>query len=202
MNTTPANITRPVTGPSTNSSLRFVTPFILPPPSAVPRRLGRRGWCGGGCRRACGRGGAGVARLPIALESSHVGDDRPSVCGRDRPAVGGHQPLPVRHDVEDLPVRVLQHLLLMEGGGRDVASLEQNPLAVAPSVVAWLAIDGVALPAALEDVFVYGHRNRRDELPVRALARKKGSVFFQTADRDCSRNGLAHGRAVVEERAG
>ena len=42
INTTAPNITRPVTGPSTNSSFRLATPFILPPPSTVPRRLGRR----------------------------------------------------------------------------------------------------------------------------------------------------------------
>ena len=29
---------------------------------------------------------------PLALELSHVGDDRPPVRGRDRPAVPGHQP--------------------------------------------------------------------------------------------------------------
>jgi hypothetical protein len=49
-----------------------------------------------------------------------------------------------------LPVRVLLDLLLVEGGGGDLASLEQDPLAVAPSVVARLAIDLIPLPAALE----------------------------------------------------
>ena len=54
--------------------------------------------------RGC-RGRARGACLPLALELSHVGDDRPPVRRRDRPAVPGHQPCPVRDDVEDLPVR-------------------------------------------------------------------------------------------------
>src|SRR5688572_10956575 len=192
MNTTPANMIRPVTGPSTNSSLRFETPFILPPPSAVPR------WR----RRSCGRGRARVARLPIALKPSHVGDDRPSVCGGDRPAVRRHQPLPIRNDVEDLPVRVLQDLLLVERRGGDIASLEQNAFAVPSSVVAWLAIYRVALPAALDHGVVHGNGNRRDKLPIGALAGEKGLVLFQPADRDRPWNRLAHGRAVEEEHAG
>src|SRR5688572_9020957 len=193
MNTTPANITRPATGPSTNSSLRFATPFIVPSPSAVPCRLGRRDWSGGGCRRAYGRGRAGVTRLPIALKSSHVGHDRPPVRRGDRPAIRRHQPLPVRDDVEDLPVRVLQDLLLVERGGGDVTALEQDPLAVPSSVMAWLAIDRVALPASLDQGVVHGHGTRRDELPIGALAGEEGRVLFQPANRDRSWNGLAHG---------
>ena len=160
-----------------------------------------RGACG---LAAVSPGGAGArgACQPLALELSHVGDDRPPVRGRDRPAVPGHQPHPVRDDVEDLPVRVLQDLLLVEGGGGDVASLEQDPLAVPPSVVARLAIDHIPLAAALEKRLVHGHGDRRDELPVRSLAREEGRVLFQPADRDRSGNGLAHGRAVVEELAG
>ena len=45
--TTAANITRPVTGPSTNSSLRFIAPFIPSSPSGVARGLGRRSVAGG-----------------------------------------------------------------------------------------------------------------------------------------------------------
>jgi len=81
-----------------------------------------------------------------------MGDNRPPVRGRDRPAVPGHQPHAVRDDVEDLPVRILQDLFLVERGGGDVASLKQNPPAVAAGVVAGLAIDRVALAAALEKV--------------------------------------------------
>src|SRR5688500_1221204 len=216
MNTTPANITRPVTGPSTNSSLRFVTPFILPPPSAVPLRLRarnlralRRDLAGaalrrrrGGCGRRSGRGRAGVARLPIALKPSHVRHDRPSVCGRDRPPVRGHQPLPVRDDVEELPVRVLQDLLLVERGGRHVASLEQNPFAVAASVVARLAVNRVALTAALDHCVVDCNRNRSDELAIRTLAREERRVLLQFADRDRAWNGVTHRRTVEEEHAG
>ena len=55
----------------------------------------------------------------------------------------------------------------MEGGGGDVASLEQDPLAVPSSVVARLAIDHVALAAALDQRLVHGHWDGRDELPVR-----------------------------------
>ena len=39
----------------------------------------------------------------------------------------------------------------MEGGGGNVASLEQDPLAVPPSVVARLAIDRIPLAAALDE---------------------------------------------------
>ena len=93
------------------------------PPACPPQALAEVEAVGGGGRT---RG----ACLPIALEPSHVGDDRPPVRRRDRPAVRRHQARPVRDDVEDLPVRVLQDLLLVEGGGGDVASLEQDPLAV------------------------------------------------------------------------
>src|SRR5262245_24354058 len=116
---TAANITRPVTGPKMNSSLRFIAPFITPlvtmPPSlsarGLIRRLARRSFSGGG--RWSGGGHGRGACQPHALELPHVGDDRPSVRRRDRPAVPGHQTCPVRDDVEDLPVRVLQDLLLV-----------------------------------------------------------------------------------------
>ena len=67
MNTTPANITRPATGPSTNSSLRFETPFILPSPSALLRGLPAVAVAGAG--GLVGGGRTGVARLPIALRA-------------------------------------------------------------------------------------------------------------------------------------
>src|SRR5262245_60720065 len=127
---TAANITRPVTGPKMNSTLRliapFITPFVTVPPSLV------------GCQRGCG------ASQPLALEVSYVGDDRPPVRRGDRPAVRGHESHPIRDDVEDLPVRVLHDLLVVEAGGGNVASLEQDPFTVASSVVARLAIDCVA----------------------------------------------------------
>ena len=130
-----------------------------------------------------------------------MGDDRPPVCRRDRPFVPGHQPGPVRDDVEDLPVRVVQDLLLVEGRGGDVAALEQDPLAVPASVVARLAIDGGPLAAALEHRVVHGDGTGFDELPVRSLAREEGRVLFQPADRHRSGNRLAHRGAVVEEGA-
>src|SRR4029453_2027671 len=102
----------------------------------------------------------------------------------------------------DLPVRVLQEFFLMEGGGGDVASLEQNPLAVSPGVVARLAIDRVALFAALENGVVHRHRVRCDKLTVRSLAREERRVLFQPVECDRSGNGLAHRGTVVEERAG
>src|SRR5688572_8077638 len=137
MITTAANIARPVTGPSTNSSLRFFAPFIPSPFSrgtrGLVRRLARRRFSGGGS--CSGRGRGCGACLPLALEFSHEGHDRPPVRGRDRPAVTGHQPLSVRDDVENLPVRVIRDLRVMEGrGGR--ALLEQDPPAISPSVVA------------------------------------------------------------------
>src|SRR4029453_18976845 len=102
-----ANITIPAMGPSTINSLRFDATFITPSPSF--RRVRR-------CRARAGQ--------PLALELTHVGDDRPPVRWRGRPAVSGHQSEPVRDDVEDLPVGVLQDLLLMERGGGDVAPLK------------------------------------------------------------------------------
>src|SRR5688500_5754822 len=137
--TTAPNSTRTRTGPRRNCSLRV----IAARPSLDVQRLfqrrrrrpaGRRGpngggsWSGGG--RLSGGGRAGGACQPILLHHSHVRDDCPAVRGRDRPAVPGHQSYPVRDDVEDLPVRVLQDLVLVEGGGGNVASLKQNPLAV------------------------------------------------------------------------
>src|SRR5262249_58738450 len=113
----PANMIRPATGPRRIRTLRFVASFhtslVTGPPS-----LGVGG--PGGC--AC---------ETRALELPHVGDDGPPVCGRNRPAVPGHQSKPVRDHVEDLPVRILQDLFLVEGGGWDVGSLEQDPPAVA-----------------------------------------------------------------------
>src|SRR5918993_3513898 len=154
----PANITRPATGPRRTSTFRlsapFMTPFVM-----VSSSLD-----------ASGR--ALDSFQPLALELSHVGEDRPPVRRRDGPAVPGHQPHPIRDDVEDLPVRVLQHLLLVEGGGRNVASLEEDPLAVSPCVMARLAIDRIPLPAAREHRLVHSARDRRDELPVRALPRE------------------------------
>ena len=66
----------------------------------------------------------------------------------------------------------------MEGGGGDVASLEQDPLAVPPSVVARLAIDHIPLAAALDKRLVHGDGDRRDELPVRSLPVKKAASSF------------------------
>src|SRR5438876_11529257 len=120
------NIRMPATGPSRISTFRFIAPFSTPLDTVSPS--------------LDARGRARHAFQPLALELSHVGDDRPPVRGRDRPPVPGHQPRPVRDDVEDLAVRVLQNLLLVEGGGGDVASLEQDPLAVPPRVVARLAV--------------------------------------------------------------
>src|SRR5882672_652047 len=128
---TAANITRPVTGPKMNAILRFIRPFIAPLVTVPPSLVGRDGTCG-----ACQQ---------LALELSYVGDDRPPVRSGNRPAVRGHQSHPVRHDVEDLAVRVLQNLLVVEGGGGDVASLEQDALTVPPGIMARLAIDHVAL---------------------------------------------------------
>ena len=75
----PANITRPATGPRMNSSLRFITPFI--------RRSSR-------CSVTCGARPWPRACQPLALELSHVGDDRPPVRRRDRPAYAGISPIP------------------------------------------------------------------------------------------------------------
>src|SRR5439155_1799856 len=210
--TTPMNIRMPTTGPSRISTFRFIAPFSTPldtvPPSLDAVRLRaravgalRRDLAEAASRRRRGWRGR-RAFQPLAIELSHVGDDRPPVRGRDRPPVPGHQPRPVRDDVEDLAVRVLQDLLLVEGGGGDVASLEQDPLAVPPRVVARLAVDRIPLPAALAKRLVDGHRDGRDELSVRSLAGEEGRVLFQPADRHRSRNGLPHGRAVVEKRAG
>src|SRR5688572_25176649 len=137
MITTAANIARPVTGPSTNSSLRFFAPFIPSPFSRGARGLVRRSASARGlARRSLGGGGRGCdACLPLALELSHVGDDRPPVRGRNGPAVTSHQPLSVRDDVENLPVGVIRDLRVMEGrGGRTL--LEENPCAISTSVVA------------------------------------------------------------------
>src|SRR5687767_12673114 len=134
---TAANITRPRTGPRSTSSLRFFMAFIGGPPSLVRlhrrrRGLAHRSFSGGGrARRAC---------QPLALELSHIGDDRPPVGGRDRPFVPCHQPYAVRDDIEDLSVRILQDLLLVKRGGGDVASLEQDSPAVPLRVVARLAV--------------------------------------------------------------
>src|SRR6476660_9586635 len=181
------NITRPRTGPRTIISLRFFMTFITS--ISGPLSLDARG-------------SARCAGQPLALELSHVGNDRPPVCGRDRPAVPRHQPEPVRDHVEDLPVRVLQDLFLVEGSGGNVAALEQDSLAVTPSVVTRLAIDCIPLVAPLDKRLVHRHRARRNELAVRSLAREEGLVFFQPTDWDRSWNGLAHRRAVVEEPAG
>src|SRR5262245_41074022 len=171
-----------------NSSLRFIAPFMTPlltvPPSLV----------------SCARARSGCQ--PLLLELAHVRDDRPPVRSRDRPAVRRHQSHSVGDDVEDLPVRVLQNLLVVEAGGGDVASLEQDPLALSPSVVARLAIDHVALTAPLLQRIVVGHRDRGYELPVRSLPGEEGRVFLQPVNRDRSWNWLAHGRAVEEESTG
>src|SRR3954467_9548198 len=98
----PTNIRIPATGPRRISTLRLIAPFSTPfvtVPSSVLH------------------GRARSARQPLAFELPHVGDDRPPVRRRDRPAVSSHQPLAVRDHVEDLPVRVLEDLLLVEGGG-------------------------------------------------------------------------------------
>src|SRR5262245_18729876 len=100
-----ANIASPRTGPRRISSFRFLRTFITVP-SSFGRPLARRSLGGGG---RVGRGG-----LPLALELAHVGDDRPAVRGRDGPALAGDQPEPVRDHVEDLPVGVLQDLLLVK----------------------------------------------------------------------------------------
>src|SRR6185436_298102 len=186
--TVAANITRPAIGPSTISSFRFITPFIEASPSL--------GLAGAAFWRRRG------ARLPFALELSHVGDDCPPVGGRDRPLVPGHQPCPVGDDVEDLAIGVVEDLLLVKGRRGDVAPLEQDPLAVAAGIVARLAINRVALAAALDERRVHRHRNLGDELTVRAFAREEGRVLSQPADRHGSRNGLTHRRAVEEELAG
>src|SRR5262245_50604373 len=90
----------------------------------------------------------------------------------------------------------------MERGGGDVASLKQDSLAVSPSVVTRLAIDRVALVAALEKRVVNGHGDCGNELTVRSLPGEKSLVLLQPADRDRSGNGLAQIRAVEEEAAG
>src|SRR3954451_4578121 len=90
----PANIRRPATGPRRTRTLRFIQPFATPL-TTMPPSLDVRGR-------------VGHALQPLAFELSDVGDDRPPVCGGDRPAVAGHQPFPVGNDVEDLPVRILQ----------------------------------------------------------------------------------------------
>src|SRR3954471_187176 len=203
IHTAPTNIMMPTTGPSRISILRFIAPFITPLVT-VPASLGvRRRLSGGGrVRRSCSGGGRACGtRQPLVLEVSYIGDDRPPVARGDRPAVRGHQRQPVRHDVEEITVRGFHQPVLVEGGGGDVASLEQDAFAVAPRVVARLAIDPVPLAAAGEQRLVHRYRDRRDELPVRSLAREEG-VLFQPADRDRSRDGLAHRRAVVEEGAG
>src|SRR4029453_12325846 len=121
--TVAANITRATTGPRTNSSLRLVAAFIPAPPSVGARGRGR------------------AACQALALELSHVGDDRPPVRRRDRPAVAGHQPSTVRDHLEEVTVGVLEDLLLVERGGRDVASLEQEALSIPARIVAGLGID-------------------------------------------------------------
>ena len=52
---------------------------------------------------------------------------------------------------------------------------------------------------ALDKRVVYGLGDRRHELPVRSFSREKRGVFLQSADRNRSGNGFAHGRAVVKE---
>src|SRR6185503_14518529 len=174
------------------------------PPSLDARglvcRLVRRSSSGGGSLSGGGR--AGGASLPLALELSHVGDDRPSVRWGDRPAVRRHESHPIRDDVKELPVRVLQDLLVVEAGGGDAASLEQDPFAVPASIVARLAIDSIPLAAPLDKRLVHGYGDRRDELIVRSLPCEEGSIFPESTDRNRSRNGIAHGRTVVEELAG
>src|SRR5688572_5430499 len=113
INTTAPNITRPVMGPSTNSSLRFFTACRSLNARGLARRPVRRSLGGGGSLSGGGR--ARRAFRPGALELSHVGNDGPPVCRRNRPAVGWHQAYPVRDDVKELPVRVLHDLLLVEG---------------------------------------------------------------------------------------
>src|SRR5262245_13120075 len=192
---TAPNITRPVMGPRRNNTFRFKPPLIRPFATLSPllgcRRFARRSFSGG--RR---RGSAG---LPLAFEITDVGDDRPSVCRRDRPAVSGHQSEAVGDHVEDLPVRVLQNLFLVEARGRNVAPLEQDSLAVAARVVTRLAVDRVALPPTLQHRVVHLAGDRRHELSVRALSGIETDVFFQTANRDRSGNRLTHGLAVEEE---
>src|SRR6187399_2389621 len=142
-------MTMPATGPSRTSTFRFIAPFMTPlltGPSFFFCRLARHSFSGGGSRSGRGRGRRGCQTL--ALEFSHVGDDRPAVCRRDGPPVGGHQALAIRDDVEDLSVRVLDDGVLVEGGGGNAASLEQDALAVPPGVVTRLAVDRVALPPA------------------------------------------------------
>src|ERR671913_325464 len=186
--TAPANIRSPATGPRSTRSLRLIAPFITPFVTVLPSIDGRGGACG--------------AFQALAFEFSHVGDDRPPVCGRDRPPVPGHQPRHVGNDVEELPVRILQDLVMVKGRGGDVASLEQDPLAVPPSVVTRLAIDRRPLAAAFDKNRVDRHRHARDELAVCSLPREEDGVLLDPADCDRSWNRLAHGRAVTEERAG
>src|SRR4051794_15858653 len=184
----PANIRRPATGPRRTRTLRFIQPFATPL-TTMPPSLDVRGR-------------VGHALQPLAFELSDVGDDRPPVCGGDRPAVASHQPFPVGNDVEDLPVRILQDVLLVERGGGHVAALEEDALAFSPRVVARLAIDRVALPPAVHGRRARRHGALRDELPIRPLPREEHRVFLQPADRDRAGHRLAHRGAVVEERAG
>src|SRR6185369_7021369 len=58
--------------------------------------------------------GLPTGRPPLLLQRAHVRDDRPAVRRCQRPAVGGHQPRTVGDDVEDLPVRVVADLVLVE----------------------------------------------------------------------------------------
>src|SRR4029434_2092304 len=125
---------------------------------------------------------------------SHVGDDCPSVCRGDRPAVRRHESHPIRDDVKELPGRALQELLVVEAGGGDAASLEQDPFAVPASIVARLAIDSIPLAAPLDKRLVHGYGDRRNELIVRSLPCEEGSIFPESTDRTRSRTGTVLGR--------
>src|SRR5207253_181612 len=91
--TTLMNTTMPATGPTRISALRFIAPFISPLGTVTPSLVRLRGRAASRRRRRGVRGLARGARQPLALELSHVGDDRPPVRRRDWPAVRRHQSL-------------------------------------------------------------------------------------------------------------
>src|SRR5262245_27881118 len=161
-----------------------MTSFVMAPPylllRGAARGLARRSFSGG-WRRSVSGGGGGACQA-LAFELPHVRDDRPPVGRRNGPLVSGHEAEAVRDDVEDLPVRVLQDLLLVERGRGHVASLEQDALAVPARVVARLAVDPKAIVAAIEERVVHSHGDGRDELPVGPPSREEGGVFLQLAD--------------------
>src|SRR5262245_18112695 len=86
----------------------------------------------------------------------------------------------------------------MERGGWDVAPLEEDALSVTPGVVARLAIDSIPLVAAIDHRRIDRHRDRGDELSVRALAGEEVGILLEPTDRNRSRYTLAHRCPVVE----